>query len=167
MKYNWNFLDQPLLPYKFHGRDMWGMYFFIVASCEPLKANKSNSKSTLFVSVAYSQRQEHRALEVRAIISNALFELLLRGLDCCATHPNVSFPRSYHSKLLYLSLENRGLVLVCWHFHADDSWSSPRFARFISFSPTVSFPPFPTPVSSPGPPSYNFKSIELPDMLEH
>ena len=35
-KYNWNFLDQLLLPYKFHGRDMWGMYFFIFASCEPL-----------------------------------------------------------------------------------------------------------------------------------
>ena len=26
--YNWNFLVQPLLPYKFHGSDMWGMYFF-------------------------------------------------------------------------------------------------------------------------------------------
>ena len=22
VKYNWNFLDQPLLPYKFHGSDM-------------------------------------------------------------------------------------------------------------------------------------------------
>ena len=22
------FLDQPLLPYKFHGSDMWGMHFF-------------------------------------------------------------------------------------------------------------------------------------------
>ena len=31
-KYNWNFLDQLLLPYKFHGSDMWGMYFFIFAS---------------------------------------------------------------------------------------------------------------------------------------
>ena len=35
--YNWNFLDQPLLPYKFHGSEMWGMYFFIFASCELLK----------------------------------------------------------------------------------------------------------------------------------
>ena len=35
-KYNWNFLDQLLLPYKFQGSDMWGMYFFISASCEPL-----------------------------------------------------------------------------------------------------------------------------------
>ena len=34
-KYNWIFLDQPLLPYKFHSSDMWGMYFFIFASCEP------------------------------------------------------------------------------------------------------------------------------------
>ena len=38
-KYNWNFLDQPLLPYKFHGSDMWGMYFFIFANCEPLSDN--------------------------------------------------------------------------------------------------------------------------------
>ena len=36
LKYNWNFLDQQLLPYKFYGRDMSGMYFFVFASCEPL-----------------------------------------------------------------------------------------------------------------------------------
>ena len=30
------FLDQLLLPYKFYGSDMLGMYFFIFASCEPL-----------------------------------------------------------------------------------------------------------------------------------
>ena len=35
-KYNWNFLDQLLVPYKFNGRDMLGMYFIIFASCEPL-----------------------------------------------------------------------------------------------------------------------------------
>ena len=28
LKYNWNLLDQLLLPFKFHGRDMWGIYFF-------------------------------------------------------------------------------------------------------------------------------------------
>ena len=33
---NWNFLDQPFHPYKFHGSDMRGMYFFVFASCEPL-----------------------------------------------------------------------------------------------------------------------------------
>ena len=31
------FLDQSLLSYKFHGSDMWGIYFFIFASCELLK----------------------------------------------------------------------------------------------------------------------------------
>ena len=58
-KYNWNFLDQPLLPYKFHGSDMTGILlffffffsfsffffffllflflFFLFASCEVLK----------------------------------------------------------------------------------------------------------------------------------
>ena len=36
LKHNWNFLDQLFLPYKFHGKDMWGMYFFIFARCEPL-----------------------------------------------------------------------------------------------------------------------------------
>ena len=30
------FLDQLLLPYKFYGRDMSGIYFFIFASCELL-----------------------------------------------------------------------------------------------------------------------------------
>ena len=35
-KYNWYFLDQLLLSYILHGSDMWGMYFFISASCEPL-----------------------------------------------------------------------------------------------------------------------------------
>ena len=30
------FFDQPLFHYKFHGSDMWGMYFFIFATCEPL-----------------------------------------------------------------------------------------------------------------------------------
>ena len=36
-KYNWKFLDQLFLPYKFYGRDMMGIYFFNFASCEPLK----------------------------------------------------------------------------------------------------------------------------------
>ena len=31
-----NFLDQLLHPYKFHGRDMSGILFFIFASCHPL-----------------------------------------------------------------------------------------------------------------------------------
>ena len=35
-KYNWDFLDQLLLPYKFHGSDMWEILFSIFASCEPL-----------------------------------------------------------------------------------------------------------------------------------
>ena len=36
VEYNWNFLDQLLLPYKIYGRDMLGIYFFIFASCELL-----------------------------------------------------------------------------------------------------------------------------------
>ena len=35
-KYTCNFLDQLLHPYKFNGRDMSGILFFIFASCEPL-----------------------------------------------------------------------------------------------------------------------------------
>ena len=34
----YNFLDQLLLPYKFHGSSISGMLFF--ASCEPLISNK-------------------------------------------------------------------------------------------------------------------------------
>ena len=36
-KYDCNFLDQLILPYEFYGRGMLGIYFFIFASCEPLK----------------------------------------------------------------------------------------------------------------------------------
>ena len=36
LKYNWNFLDHPFLPYKFHRSDIWGMYFFNFASYEQL-----------------------------------------------------------------------------------------------------------------------------------
>ena len=36
LKYICNFLDQLLHAYKFHGRDMSGVLFFIFASCEPL-----------------------------------------------------------------------------------------------------------------------------------
>ena len=35
-KYNWKEINQLLLPYKFYGRDMLGISFFIFASCEPL-----------------------------------------------------------------------------------------------------------------------------------
>ena len=35
-KYFCNFLDQLLHPYKFHGRDMSGILFFIFANCHPL-----------------------------------------------------------------------------------------------------------------------------------
>ena len=34
--YNWKFLDQMLLPYKFYGSGMSGIYFSNFASCEPL-----------------------------------------------------------------------------------------------------------------------------------
>ena len=35
-KYICNFLEQLLHPYKFHGRDISGILFFIFASCHPL-----------------------------------------------------------------------------------------------------------------------------------
>ena len=36
LKYDWKLTDQLLLPYKFNGSDVRGIYFFIFASCEPL-----------------------------------------------------------------------------------------------------------------------------------
>ena len=36
LKYNLKLIDQLLLSYKFHGRDIEGIYFLIFASCEPL-----------------------------------------------------------------------------------------------------------------------------------
>ena len=35
-KYDWNFLDKLLLPYKCYGRNMRGIFLFIFASREPL-----------------------------------------------------------------------------------------------------------------------------------
>ena len=49
LKYNWDFLDLLLLPYKFYGRDMLGIYFFIFASCELLKHYIFNGQSKRFV----------------------------------------------------------------------------------------------------------------------
>ena len=37
LKYICNFWDQLLHPYKFYGRDMSGILFFVFASCHPLK----------------------------------------------------------------------------------------------------------------------------------
>ena len=42
-KYNWNFLDQLLLPYKFYDRGMWGILFFIFATCERLSKTENRS----------------------------------------------------------------------------------------------------------------------------
>ena len=39
-KYICNFLARLLHPYKFYGRDMSGILFFIFASCEPLRVSK-------------------------------------------------------------------------------------------------------------------------------
>ena len=41
-KYICNFLEQVLHPYKFYGRGMSGILFFIFASCEPLKDSFEN-----------------------------------------------------------------------------------------------------------------------------
>ena len=39
LKYICNFLDQLLLPNKFHGRDLSEILFFIFATCEPLRSS--------------------------------------------------------------------------------------------------------------------------------
>ena len=39
-------MDQLLLPYKFYGRDMYGICFIIFASCEPL--TETCKESTFF-----------------------------------------------------------------------------------------------------------------------
>ena len=46
LKYICNFLEKLLHPYKFYGRDMSGILFFISASCEPL------TKYTAFIRVS-------------------------------------------------------------------------------------------------------------------
>ena len=40
---NHYFLDQLFLPYKFYGREMQDMYFFIFASCKPLNYHSDTS----------------------------------------------------------------------------------------------------------------------------
>ena len=43
------FLDQLLHPYKFHGRDMLGILFFIFASCELLKQHTVNQSCAYYL----------------------------------------------------------------------------------------------------------------------
>ena len=54
-----NFLDQLIHPYKFNGRDMSGILFFIFASCEPLSQQfwcKNPSKFVKFGRICWSQK---------------------------------------------------------------------------------------------------------------
>ena len=50
-KYFCNFLDQMLHPYKFHGRDMSGILFFIFASCHPL----NHTPKTIWLPLIFDQ----------------------------------------------------------------------------------------------------------------
>ena len=45
------FLDQLLHPYKFYGRDMSGILFFIFASCEPLTTVISDQSIGIYINL--------------------------------------------------------------------------------------------------------------------
>ena len=50
-KYICNFLDQLFDPYKFHGRNMSGILFFIFASCHPLNSKNGLSEQYQIVTI--------------------------------------------------------------------------------------------------------------------
>ena len=56
-KYICNFLDQLLHPYKFYGRDMSGILFFIFASCHPLNNITIYPSATIHHKGAINQQQ--------------------------------------------------------------------------------------------------------------
>ena len=65
-----NFLDQLLHPYKFHGRDMSGILFFIFASCEPLKCNLNKLWHKLYGFFNSNQSISDRKLCFNTIVLN-------------------------------------------------------------------------------------------------
>ena len=81
-----NFLDQLLHPYKFYGRDMSRILFFIFASCEPLKgqlfvsAEKACNHLLLQHCNCYCNclRQPNDDNDANALEQNEIRELLCR-----------------------------------------------------------------------------------------
>ena len=57
-------MDQLLHPYKFYGRDMSGILFFIFASCEPLKLNDSGTELFLIASPRNVNAMSNLGLEI-------------------------------------------------------------------------------------------------------
>ena len=98
-KYICNFLDQLLYPYKFYGRGLSGILFFIFASCEPLTPLDSNISTQ--TSIKYP-------LKVKLIIIN----LPLTWLMYSALHQWIADSNTFFTGKPPLLFE----MIIYWFF---------------------------------------------------
>ena len=98
-KYICNFLEQLLHPYKFHGRDMSGILFFIFASCHPLMSidirlvgNRQSMLLAVFLSLPGSPP---------ILLLLLLWRLVALLSSYCVFTPFGCFTPCYHCCLAY------------------------------------------------------------------
>ena len=101
-KYFCNFLDQLLHPYKFHGRDMSGILFFIFASCHPLMHVKLKVRAKSFA-VKYHTCTVLSALKYNIVAATQVISIATESLTFfnpyqgeAAYDPAQKQPKSYH-----------------------------------------------------------------------
>ena len=74
-------LDQLLHPYNFHGRDMWGILFFIFASCEPLILNDITKEAKSNLVLSSTQYYLVNSYKLYTLLCSLLFWLIVKILD--------------------------------------------------------------------------------------
>ena len=99
------FRPTVLLPYKFYGRDMLGIYFFILASCEPLKSVKRN------IAAHPENRSEKFIMNNDDVILAMGMNIIRAMLLICSALD--FFGKDQFDKVYWIVLKN--------HFHADSS----------------------------------------------
>ena len=99
LEYICNFLDQLFHPYKFYGRDMSGILFFIFANCEPLSHtlhsvsfstepiwNKNNKICSLNYRSMLNNNQMHSILHSIAYNKTTILSTLRSSFDRICQH---------------------------------------------------------------------------------
>ena len=79
-KYNCNYLDQLLIPYKIHGSSTRGILFFNFACCEPLKRQKI-PLNKFCVILAKMNHFETRLIILSQKVDSKVFRIVVHILD--------------------------------------------------------------------------------------
>ena len=115
LKYICNFLDQLLHPYKFHGRDMSGILFFIFASCESLTSLEMILLPIIFIralsilcAVCRHEMHINRLLFLNCLFINKKQLTLIRSIFS-------SFYHEYCGFTWYVLLLNASFIIsICY-----------------------------------------------------